>query len=433
MRPVDDPSSGAVQTAEPIPYRPVPTAIGEEPPGRALRARVAVVEADPIVLAHLVDAAYGSEQPAPFDDLGELGQAAQRLEGPLVVVAGPSFVDDGRLEALAAFVVSRPRTAAVLVAEQLDARLARVVLRAGIGDVVPLDGLRADLPGAIAEVAGSLVHEEPAAPASPPPVPVRPRKARVTTCYSPKGGVGRSVLAVNLAAVLAARGRRTVLVDGDVELGDVALMLRLAPDHSVVDAAMAGEALDAVLLEQLCSRHESSGLSVLAAPGMPMRGDRTPPGGLARVLEVLRDVADHVVVDTRGGLSEEALELVQASDDVVLVASLDVPSLRGARIGVQVLQLMDVPLERVLVVLNRADAKVHLTRRDVERVLAMRVDVAVPSDGFVPQSVNQGLVAALERPRGRFAAAMGELAAIVLQRAEEAAARVSQHAEGARR
>jgi pilus assembly protein CpaE len=139
-----------------------------------------------------------------------------------------------------------------------------------------------------------------------------------------------------------------------------------------------------------------------------------------RILELLSDMFGYVVVDTPPLLGELVLQAVASSDAVALVASLDVPSVKDARLGLQAFDLLQVPREKVALVLNRADSKVHLLPRDVEKVLEERIDFAFPSEAAVPQSVNQGQPALLAYPRSRFAAEALAMAEFVLARAEEA-------------
>jgi pilus assembly protein CpaE len=127
-------------------------------------------------------------------------------------------------------------------------------------------------------------------------------------------------------------------------------------------------------------------------------------------------MADYVVVDTTPILDDRVLQVLSESDDIVYVVGMDIPSVKNARLGLQALEAVQVPLQRVLLVLNRADSRVHLSARDVERSLRMKVDAALPSDALVPQSVNRGAPAVLEFERSRFAARMREIADLVVSR-----------------
>jgi len=141
---------------------------------------------------------------------------------------------------------------------------------------------------------------------------------------------------------------------------------------------------------------------------------------MLRVLDLLRDMFGHVVIDTPPHLSEVVLQAVAESDLVGFIVAMDVPSVKNARLGLQAFQLLQIPLAKVALLLNRADSRVHLTPHDIEKVLELKVDVAFPSDVVVPQSVNQGVPVMLQYPRSQFAAQIDQFAQLVLGRAEEA-------------
>jgi pilus assembly protein CpaE len=342
----------------------------------------------------------------------------------LVLVLGPSQVSDATLERVSAVLKTVPAAAAVLVVERPSAELMRVALRAGVDDAVELSSVGLHLANTVSELADRLERElaDAAFRADDLRGVSSPRRGLVTSVFSPKGGVGKSVISVNLAAALARRtGEPVVILDLDLQFGDVAVMLRLQPLHTFRDAVSAGNLLDQALLGSFLARHEKSGVYVLAAPTSP-EVDQVDPVAMLRVLGLLREMFAYIVVDTPPHLSEVVLQAVAASDTVAFVVAMDVPSVKNASRGLRTFELLQLPLGKVLLLLNRAHSRVHLTDRDIERVLEMRVDLAFPSEVIVPQSVNQGSPALLTHPRSRFSVQMDHLAELVLVRAEEALA-----------
>ncbi|HEV2369666.1 MAG TPA: P-loop NTPase [Acidimicrobiales bacterium] len=384
---------------------------------------VAVVEEDAVFLTRIIGelAAFSA---APFSSLDELAMEAGLDRHPvIVIVLGPSQAEEDVLERLRGLIRSRAGLGAVLVVAENSAGILRMALRAGIDDAIGIDSITEDLVAAVRELGYRLSSEvADAAEAAPPVVEMGPAQhGRVTAVYSPKGGVGKSVVAVNLATALARRSRQpVVIVDLDLQFGDVAVMLRMQPIHNVAEASLARERLDAELARNLLARHEGSGVLVMAAPTEPSMEEHVTPAMVSRLLRVLREIGVHVVVDTPPHLSDVLLQLLDDSDDIVLVVGMDVPSVKNARLGLQTLELVSVPLDRVIVVLNRADSKVHLSVRDVERTLRMKIDVTLPSDALVTQSVNKGIPAVMEYERSRFTASVMQLAEMV--RARTAAA-----------
>jgi pilus assembly protein CpaE len=238
---------------------------------------------------------------------------------------------------------------------------------------------------------------------------------RVVSVFCTKGGTGKSVVAINLAVALAKRTiQPVVLVDADLQFGDVALMLQLQPTHTIAEAVQAGDRLDGTLLENLLLRHPPSGLLVLAAPIEPSSADQIGRADLTRILEILRERCAYVVVDTSANFAEVTLAAIESSDDILVMAGLDVMSLKSARIGLQTMRVLGIPFSRVKFVLNRANTRVGLTEADAERALQLKVDAALPSDILVAESVNRGVPVITSAPRSKFAKSIDHLADVLM-------------------
>lgn len=397
----------------------VPHKAGSASSARKL-AQVAIVEEDAVTLAQLVSVLKPDIEVQPYLSLEEALEGTLVLSEPTVIVLGPSQLYEDVLDRTAAVLQSHRAVGALVVVADADATTLRVALRAGLDDAVSLDGMAEELPEAVRDLSFRLQSVASATAAAQPAAPAAPKRGRVTTVFSPKGGVGKSVVAVNLASALAQRpATKVLLVDLDVNFGDVAVMLRMQPAHHIGDALAAGTRIDKVLVEGLLATEERTHLQVLAAPPGSADITHVASESVSALLEVLRDVADHIVVDTAPGLDDTILQALSDSDDIVYIVGMDVPSVKNARIGLQALELLEIPLERVVVVLNRADSRVRLGARDVERTLQMKVDAALPSDGLVPQSVNSGVPAVIEFERSRFAGRMREMATLISDRASQ--------------
>jgi pilus assembly protein CpaE len=390
---------------------------------------VMLVEEDEAVLSQLHAALPPAWRPEAFSTLDEIDGAPVRPEEPLVLVLGPSQATEPALGQVAGVLKDTAGAGAVLVIDQPSSELMRLALRSGVDDAVGLLQVRSELPGAVSELACRLEKELAASAAAAHAEHQRagatgaPR-GQVTSVFSPKGGVGKSVVAVNLAVALAQQsGEPVAILDLDLQFGDVAVMMRLQPLHTFTDAMSAGDLLDATLLRSFLARHEKSGVYVLGAPTSPSEADRVDPASMLRVLELLKGMFGHVVVDTPPHLSEVVLQAIAESDVVAFVVAMDVPSVKNARLGLQAFELLGLPLEKAVLVLNRADSKVHLAPHDVERALELKIDLSLPSEAVVPQSVNQGVPLLIEYPRSRFAAQVAQLAELVAARTEQPALR----------
>jgi pilus assembly protein CpaE len=216
------------------------------------------------------------------------------------------------------------------------------------------------------------------------------RHGKIVTVFSPKGGTGKTVTATNLAAACAKfEGRKTLLLDLDLQFGDAAIMLGIEPDKTIYDLVVAPGELDTEKLAGYTTKH-SSGLEVLPAPLRPEDAELVTEAKLGRLLEVARDSFDVIVVDTSPFFHGPMLATLDRTDELLLLCSLDVPTLKNLRLALQTLDLLSFPKQRVRIVLNRSNSKVGMKPNEVEGALGMKVRFEVPSDRAVPIAVNRG-------------------------------------------
>jgi pilus assembly protein CpaE len=149
---------------------------------------------------------------------------------------------------------------------------------------------------------------------------------------------------------------------------------------------------------------------VLPAPLEPAFADQIGAEEMVRIVEMLRTFADYVVVDTPAYFNDVVLGLIEVSDDVLLVAGMDIPNIKNVKIGLQTLRLLNTPMSKLRLVLNRANSKVKLDVGEVERTLQVKADSLIPSDVVVPQSVNKGSPVVLDAPKSGVARSIEQLA-----------------------
>ena len=379
---------------------------------KGARVVVSVIEPDDVVRKVL------TEHMTDLDDvLKSYGDVAEftRATGastPGVIVFGPSEAPADVIATFETLTAYRGGSGVVMVVYDLTAEVLQHALRAGVDDVVAVSAEDSELMDAITRASARVVERQPAAALPPPPPPAGgTTEGRVITVFCTKGGTGKSVVATNLAVALAKRTiQPVVLVDADLQFGDVALMLQLQPVHTVVEAVQAHERLDGTMLENLLLRHPASGLLVLAAPTEPSSADQIGRADLTRILSILRERCAYVIVDTSANFGEITLAALEASDDILVMAGLDVMSLKSARVGLQTMRVLGIPFSRVKFVLNRANTRVGLTEADAERALQLNVDAALPSDILVAESVNRGVPVVSSAPRSKFARSIEDLA-----------------------
>ena len=236
------------------------------------------------------------------------------------------------------------------------------------------------------------------------------RRGRIVTVFSPKGGTGKTSIATNLAASLAKyQGKRTLLLDLDLQFGDAAIMLGLEPEKTIYDLVVAPGELDSEKLAGYITRHPCS-LDILPAPLRPEDAELVTEAKLARLLEVARESYDVIVVDTSPFFHGPMLATLDRTDELLMLCGLDVPTLKNVRLSLQTLELLSFPPSRIRFVLNRANSKVGMSKKEVEGALDVQMTFEIPSDRAVPISVNRGNPAVLAESNSEFSTAVKKMA-----------------------
>jgi pilus assembly protein CpaE len=308
-------------------------------------------------------------------------------ELPEVLLVGPQAASQEVFGLAARLDVQCPGITVVLVADPTP-EIWQEAMRAGVRDLLPPTADAGAIRAAV-ERAGSAAAERRRVLR---PVEETARyTGRVITVASPKGGVGKTTVASNLAIGLTETApQSTVLVDLDVQFGDVASALGLVPEYALPDVAHGPAAEDTMVLKTFLAQHPS-GLYAVCGADSPAAGDTVTAADVTRLLTSLAREFRYVVVDTAPGLSEQTLAALDRATDVVMLSSMDVPGVRGLRKELDVLrELCMIPAGRH-VVMNFADAKGGLSVRDVETAIGTGVDVVVPRSAAVPASTNQGV------------------------------------------
>jgi Flp pilus assembly CpaE family ATPase len=214
---------------------------------------------------------------------------------------------------------------------------------------------------------------------------------RIIAVISPKGGVGKTTVATNLSVGLGKIApMRVVVVDLDLQFGDVASGLMLEPEYTITDAVVGAASQDSMVLKTYLTVH-SSGLYALCAPRNPVEMDRITGEHISRLLKQLQKEFQYVVVDTSPGLGEHVLATLELASDAVWICGMDVPSIRGLRTGLQILSELNLLPDGRHVVLNMADRRAGLTLQDVEATIGVPVDVVLPRSRTLPFSTNKGV------------------------------------------
>ncbi len=321
--------------------------------------------------------------------------------GVKMVLLGPSFKDDDAMDQIRSLHNHDPALVLMLIAEEVTADLLRKGMRAGVSDVIeaPLD--EAKIEAAIEQFAHDVLKRKTASPG----VDSKPSsgQGRIVTVMSAKGGSGKTVLSTNIALLFnRIPDTKVVLVDADLQFGDVCLVLQLEPRFTMVNASHELHHLDGELLDSLLTEHPS-GLKVLAAPLEPAFADDITTAGLMQMLDVLKENYDYVVVDTASMLDELILSLIERSDDILMLVDMDLPSVKNAKLALETLRLLKFSTSNVKLVMNRSNSKAKLDNKEIEGALKMSISAMIPSDAMVAASVNEGRPVVENDPKSKVA------------------------------
>jgi pilus assembly protein CpaE len=210
----------------------------------------------------------------------------------------------------------------------------------------------------------------------------------------PKGGTGKTLTSSNLTVSLAGAGESAVVVDLDLQFGDIGLALGLDPDRTIYDLATSSGSLDDEKLDAYLATHRS-GARALLSPVRPDQASAIKVDFLREVFTMLRSAFDYVIVDTPPGFTPEVIASIDSSSYTCMVCTLDALSLKNTRLGLETLALMGYDPERTRLILNRADSKVGLTEEDVVAIAGREPDVRVPSHRDIARSMSDGTPIAL--------------------------------------
>lgn len=253
-------------------------------------------------------------------------------------------------------------------------------------------------------------------------------QGKIITVYSPKGGTGCTTVAVNLAVALHNEDTRVVLVDSNLQYGDVAMFFNEQGKNTILDLAPRVDELDPDIIEDIMVKHEASGIHILAAPQGPEHASKITAQQFAQVLEYLRQLYSYIVVDTASTLGDVNLGSIDISDAVVLLTTQDIPAIKNARIFLDLLQTSGFDRERLIFVMNKYDKRiVGITPDRVAENLKEKIHAVIPLDEkVVILAVNHGVPFMLDNraqpvSKGIFALAEAVRAQLATLDAKEAA------------
>jgi pilus assembly protein CpaE len=365
-------------------------------------------------------------------------QISQELS-PDVVLMDINMPDMDGIAATEAIRARQPAVQVVILSVQSDQNYMRKAMLVGARDFLTKPPMGDELISAIRR-AGEMARIEKSKSAQVQAIPtssnlggmagVRGPKGKIISIYSPKGGVGCTTLAVNLALTLNNSDTRVALVDGNLQFGDVAVFINEQGKNTILDLAPRSEELDPEIVEEVMVKHPGSGLHILAAPARPEHAEKVSSSQFSALLEYLNQMYAYVIVDTATFLTDVTLAAIDLSDLIVLVTTQDIPSIKNCRLFLDLVQTLGVERSRILFVMNRYDKRINITPERVAENLKQEVTLAIPLDeATATKAVNRGVPFVLDSKnqpvsRGVFSLAESVRARVAAQEAGGEADRV---------
>ncbi|MFI2565933.1 CpaE family protein [Paenarthrobacter sp. NPDC018779] len=333
---------------------------------------------------------------------------SRNLGGPIdVVIFGPDVSVEDWFALASAIDAENPEIVLVLAAAP-SSELTLSAVRSGIRDIIDPGADAHDLTQALERAANTAASRRQASVAG---AREEQPRGRVVSVMSPKGGVGKTTVSTNLAVGLARTvPMGAVIVDLDLQFGDVGSGLGLEPAHTITDAVRGSAASDSMVLKAFLAPHPS-GAYALCAPLRPAEADLIEPAHVAALVHQLSLEFPYVVLDTSPGLGDVVLAVLELATDAVWVCGMDIPSIRGLNHGLEVLRQLDLMPPSSTVVLNFADKRSGLTVKDVEATVGLPVEVVLPHSRAVPFSTNAGVPMLQSGRRDPVAKGLGALVA----------------------
>lgn len=329
--------------------------------------------------------------------IGEAGSGSEALRltedlHPNIVLMDINMPDMDGIRATELLSIRVPDCAVIITSVQGEQEYLRRAMMAGAREYIVKPFTGGELASTIARVfeienrKREALGEQPKVPA----IAGKTRMGQIITFFSTKGGVGKTTLATNLAVELARSGKyRVLLVDLNLQFGDICVFLNLAPKRTIADLAQSGSLQYSEIPSFLLTH--CSGIQVLAAPTRPEYADLVSVDQVGQILHEVKPHFDFIICDTVSRFEEISLLSLDLAEKIFLVVGMDVPALKNTKLSLETMEGLHY-LDKVSIILNRSSKEMGLELQDVEKALNIRVNFEIPSDGktLLP-ALNQGV------------------------------------------
>ena len=333
------------------------------------------------------------------DDTDQLLGEIIRLR-PMAAIITLGANSEQAMKFIQRLTIEAPKTAIIAAAQKAAPELLLQSLRAGAREFLQVP-IKADELKTVLDRVAEFCQTQ---------VETVKKKGRMVAVFSSKGGCGTSFIATNLAACA---GARTILVDLNLQAGDLPLFLGVNQKYSFADMAENRTRLDDDLIKSFATPY-SSNLSLLAAPKEADSADEIEPEHVFEVLQKLRESYEYIVLDPQHTFDSKTLAALDQSDQIVLVLTLDIPAIRSTQRSLEIFDRLGYPRQKIRIVVNRWSKQIDLDLQQVERFLGEPVIGFVPSEyQTAVTSINLGQPLILSDPNSKISLEIKRVAKLI--------------------
>lgn len=329
---------------------------------------------------------------------------------PDLLILSIPFGDSDAVQLVEEVSVESPQTEIILIAEDMDDRdEARKLMRHGARDYIVRPVEEDELLQVLKEVVSiSRKRQEKLTQIMTGRASGKStRPGKILSVFSTKGGVGRSLIAVNMAcAIRELTQKRVILVDFDLQFGDDAILLDMTPTTSIASLARDAEEVETIdleLLERYTHTHEESGVDLLPAPPRPEEADYVGDREARTIIQALKRHYEYVIVDTSSQVTEPVIAALEESDLVLLVLTLELPTIKNGKLMLELMESLGLDRDIVRIIMNRDQPGSELQLKEVEEALEQEIIGGIPSEGgIVMPSIDEGVPVVVSHPDSDF-------------------------------
>lgn len=232
----------------------------------------------------------------------------------------------------------------------------------------------------------------------------------VVTVFGAKGGIGKTTIATNLATALVQRTNQSVVVvDLDTRFGDVAILMDIPVERSIADMAIPEDEISRELLQDCIYTH-NTGVAILPAPIRPTDWRSVHAGHIERIVQFLMQTYDYVILDTPGTFNDIVARALELATMVVLVATVDMASLKDTLLALDMLRSWNFPQEKIKLVINATNEATTVNPQEIKRMLGREVFWSVPYDRNISTATQLGMPVVVAKPHSKAAESLAEMA-----------------------